>query len=323
MIKNTIAICGASGLVGTKLFALLYEEGHNLVLVGRNAVKLRECFPTAKECLTWEEFPGYVHGASDNQPAIDAVVNLAGAEVLGGPKWDEDYKEIMTKSRVESTKACASAIASCKNAKKIRLITSSSVHAYGLYHDDNHGSFCEGDLPRNNAIVSPQSYLHGLTVEWESATKPAIDAGASVATCRFGVVLDSTGGALAGVMPMFKAFLGGPQGTGRQVMPWISLTDVVHGINFLLKHPEETGPVNFSVPSGGDPNQKVMHALGEAMDRPTFIKIPAFACRLAMGDAVDELVLTGQRVTPKALLDAGYVFHDTDIDEYLKKIFNA
>lgn len=302
---NKVVICGASGLVGSRLFEHLGNEGRSITVVGRNAASLKLRFPTAEAWLDWDGF------AASDPTTMSAIINLAGAGVMDR-RWSDTYKHIMTTSRVASTSSCARHAAANR---EIRLINASAVHAYGIYPGD-HNAFVEGDQPRPGGEAC---FLHDLITAWEAAAQPALEAKAPVALLRLGVVLDSTGGALENMLPLFRAFLGGKQGSGRQIMPWISIDDVVAGIVFLLERPEITGPVNF-VSTGACTNAEVMRNLGKALGRPSLLPMPGFLLRALLGGAGTELVLGGQRVEPRVLLDHGFEFQDNEIEACLRRL---
>ncbi len=303
-----VAICGASGLVGSKLFERLQADDWSITVVGRSPQGLRSRFPAASASIDWQAF------SETDTTDLAAVVNLAGAGVMDR-RWTPAYKRTMTDSRVKSTETCARLVAENPS---IRLVTASSVHAYGIYREDHH-PFVEGDKPLPGGEAC---YLHELITSWEEAAQPAVDAGAPVALMRLGVVLHSSGGALEGLLPLFRAFLGGQQGTGRQIMPWISLDDVVAGIVFLLENPKVNGPVNFVSP-GACTNTEVMKALGKALGRPSLLPMPSVAARLVMGQAATELILAGQRVEPKKLTDHGFQFRDREVEPCLARLLSA
>ncbi|MEM8580351.1 MAG: TIGR01777 family oxidoreductase [Pseudomonadota bacterium] len=301
-----IAICGATGLVGSLLTAKLLQRGDQVIVVGRGIERLRRDVPDATDHLTWEEF------ASAETYALDSIVNLAGAGVMDR-RWTEAYKAIMTQSRVKSTQICANI---CAKHPAIQLSNASSVHAYGV-HAGDHKAFVEGDEPSDGK----NCYLYELYKQWEAATAAASTAGARVVNLRIGVVLASEGGALAETVKPFKVFLGGRHGTGRQILSWISLRDLANAIIFLIDKPEITGPVNMVSPNPCT-NAGFTAAIGAALGKPDFVPMPSSIVRAVMGQAGHELVLLGQRVLPMRLLEAGFEFEDDCIDRSVDGLLN-
>jgi uncharacterized protein (TIGR01777 family) len=148
---------------------------------------------------------------------------------------------------------------------------------------------------------------------WEGALAPARDAGVRVAVARIGVILDGQGGALAKMIMPFKLGVGGVVGSGKQGFPWVSLHDVVRAFRFLLARSELRGPFNVVGPELLD-NAGFTRTLGSVLHRPTVLPLPGFLARAGLGgEMATELLLQGQRVTPTALLEAGFVFDDADL----------
>lgn len=300
-----VVVCGASGMVGRELIGTLRERRQAFAVVGRDSARLSTEFPTAERCMSWADFRQ--RDASD----IGVIVNLAGAGV-NDERWSPDYKKTMSDSRLKSTAICANV---CAENPQVHLINASSVHAYGIY-PDNHPAFTESDRDRRTGTC----YLQELIDDWEAATAPASAAGSAVSLLRIGVVLSTKGGALPPLATPFKYFIGGRFGTGRQVMSWISLRDLVGAIAFLIDHPI-VGPVNLVAPDACT-HAEFARALGRAMNRPSLVPLPAAAVRLILGECGDELVLAGQRVSPTKLLDAGFEFADRDISGCLQHLMS-
>ena len=226
----------------------------------------------------------------------DAVVHLAGAGVLD-ESWTPERKEMLRSSRIRSTELLAEAIARAD--RKPRAFVSSS--AIGYYGIDTGDSVLAEDSPPG------ADFLARLVVDWENAAAPARDLpGVSVTHPRIGLVLGKGGGMLERMLPAFKAFVGGPIGTGAQYMGWIHLVDVVRAIELALDTPELVGPFNLTAPEPVTMNVFAA-ALGEALGRPAALRVPGFAVKLAMG-ARSEAVLSGQRAVPKRLSDARFAF---------------
>ncbi|MEO1046181.1 MAG: TIGR01777 family oxidoreductase [Pseudomonadota bacterium] len=301
----SIVICGASGLVGSLLGRQLHERGDSVIVVGRDSEKLRREFPYGAAHLTWAEL-------EQLQPnEVATLVNLAGAGVME-KRWDEGYKDVMMDSRLISTEACANI---CAQNPQIDLINASSVHTYGV-HPTDHSPFVEGDLPS----TGKDCFLYEMARRWEGATLPAVESGARVVTLRIGVVLSPEGGALIETAKPFKLYLGGRHGTGKQIMSWISLRDLVNAIVFLVYNRDVEGPVNMVSPAPCT-NSEFARALGAALGKSSFLPMPSPVVRAVMGQAGLELVLLGQRVLPEKLLGAGFRFQDREIHQALREMF--
>ncbi len=306
-LSKKIVICGASGMVGTLLSERLHENGHSLILVGRDAEKLEQAFPFNAEFLTWDALSKY----DPNQ--IGIIINLSGAGV-SDKKWTPDYKQTMRDSRLQTTQKCVEV---CKKNSDIRLINASAVSAYGFYEYD-HAPFTEGDTQKRTGT----NFLQELIDDWEASALKAEAFGNRVTLLRTGIVLDRSGGGLPSMAKPYAFFMGGPVGTGEQVMSWISLRDVVSAIEFIIGHPDFTGPVNLTS-TGACSQKKFAKALGKALKKPSAVHMPAFMIKASMGQMGEELVLTGQRVTPLKLLQNDFQFQDTDIDIFLETHYNS
>lgn len=290
-------ICGGSGLVGAGIARALEQKGMAYSVVGRSVDRLQTLFPCASRWLSWSEFE------SDTETELAAVINLAGASVMAR-RWSRAYKQVMTDSRLSTTTICAKV---CATRPRTRLLSASSVHAYGIYSGDHEG-FTEEDRDHRSGTC----YLQELIDAWEDAARPASDAGCSVSWLRIGVVLSEKSGALPSMLPPFRAFVGGRHGSGRQILPWVSLDDLVAMFVFLLEHQALSGPINAVAPNPCT-NAEFARAIGQALGRPAAIPAPSIIVRAMMGQAGHELVLSGQRVLPRRLEDAGFEFRDRDI----------
>lgn len=306
MNRNTVCITGGSGLVGSRLARRLHDDGKDLIIVGRSRERLVAQFPYADRCLDWDGF------AKHPMDDVSAIINLAGASVMG-KKWTPAYKAQMMSSRIDATTAC---VELCKSAPHVDLLNASAISAYGFYVTDG-AAFSEYDTYRR---FGRETFLQKLIDAWENATGPASEAGARVVLLRLGVVFTPDDAVLALFSKLFGAFLGGPAGTGRQVMSWISVEDLVSALAFLLNHRDIAGPVNLVSP-GACQNREFARAMGRALGRPSIVRSPSFLIRALMGQMGDELVLHGQRVVPKRLQDAGFAFQYPEISTYLDDVY--
>ncbi|MGW5746361.1 TIGR01777 family oxidoreductase [Amycolatopsis sp. NPDC003861] len=281
----TVAVTGASGLVGTALTALLTTGGHRVVrLVRRPAESPGE--------RTWQpEAP-----AADLLAGVDAVVHLAGASVAG--RFDESHRRAVRESRIEPTRALAELAARTAGGPAVFV----SASAVGYYGPDR------GDAVLTEESERGQGFLADVVAGWEAATEPASAAGLRVVRVRTGLVLSPRGGLLRLQYPLFAAGLGGPLGTGRQWMPWIGIDDLTDVYLRALTDSVLSGPVNAVSPHPVR-NAEYTHTLGTVLRRPTLLKVPPIGPRLLLGeDGARELAFADQRVTPHRLTEAGHEF---------------
>jgi uncharacterized protein (TIGR01777 family) len=171
--------------------------------------------------------------------------------------------------------------------------------AVGIYGDVPEGTVTEGS-PRGSG------FLADLCSQWEEAALAAKDIGLRVVLPRPGIVLGAEGGALKRMLPPFRFFVGGVIGTGRQWVPWIHQDDMVGILRSALRQEWMEGPINATAP---DPvrMEELAETIGEVLRRPTWLSVPPQALRLAFGE-MSSVILTGQRVIPSRLLEAGHSF---------------
>ena len=295
-----ILIGGSHGLVGTALLKALEAQGHEILRLVRHA-------PTSKREVEWS--PDRYSIALARIEGFDAVVNLAGESIAEG-RWTEDKKRRIRESRVKGTKLLGDALANLTVPPKT-FICASAIGYYGN----------RGDEILTEASAPGDDFLAEVCAEWEQATALATEKGIRVVNARFGVILDTNGGALKKMLPPFRLGAGGRVGNGKQWMSWIALDDVVGALNFALTHDLLRGPVNFVAPSPVT-NAEFTKTLGKALSRPTLFPIPAFGVRLIFGEMGEALLLGGQRVAPKRLMSEGYQFQYPELRSALQRLLS-
>lgn len=297
-----IFMTGGTGFVGTYLAKCLISEGHAVTILTQalSGIELKLTGlsylmgnPTVKG--KWQE------AVRDH----DAIINLAGASIFS--RWTPEQKKILRNSRIETTGNLVAALPD--NAKHITFFSTSAVGYYGFHEDE--------ELIESSP--SGDDFLAKLAHDWEQEALRAQNKEARVIITRFGIVLGKNGGALGQMIPLFKYFVGGPLGSGRQWFSWVHMHDLAEAFIFLLSHKDISGPVNLCSPHPLR-NRDLGDAIGKALQRPSFIPAPGFMIRLILGEFGDAL-LKGQRVIPKRLLEAGFTFRYPDIKEALKDIF--
>lgn len=292
-----VAFTGSGGLIGSAVSADLAAAGHEIVRLVRGTPRGGE--------VPWDPAAPCDLSALDG---VDAVIHLAG-ENVGAGRWTPARKTAIRTSRVDGTRNLVASLLQMKHPPRVLLAAS----AIGWYGD------C-GDAPVDETAPAGDSFFGHLVADWEAELAPARTAGMRAVAMRFGVVLARDGGALAKMLPPFRLGLGGPLGTGRQVMSWIALEDVVACVRLLLAADGITGPVNFTAP-GAVTNREFAAALGRVLRRPALLPAPAFALRLLLGrEMADELLLSGARVVPARLLAAGFRFAYPDLEPALLRI---
>jgi hypothetical protein len=234
----------------------------------------------------------------------DGVINLAG-EPIAQKKWTYTQRRRIERSRIDATHSLVQACAKAKPRPKF-LINASAVGYYGA----------RGDEIITEEAPPGDDFLSVLCQNWEAEAKKAEELGLRVVRLRTGVVLGSGGGALAKMAEPFRFFVGGPLGSGQQWISWIQLEDLVRLIFEAVNNPLAQGPLNATAPHPVR-NKEFTHTLGKVMHRPSWIPVPGFALKLALGDMADML-LTGQRVVPAAAEKLGFQFRYPDLQQALE-----
>ncbi len=294
-----IAVTGSTGLVGSALVVLLERRNHEVLRLVRNQ------HDTGAGAAYWDPAAGVLDPAT--LTGVDAVVHLAGENIASG-RWTPEFKARVSSSRTEPTRLIARTLASMANGPRIFL----SASAVGYYGHRGDTPLTEQDRPGNDFLAS-------LCVEWESATRPAAEAGVRVNQLRMGMVLAKEGGALAKMLPLFRMGLGGVVSNGRQHMSWVTLHDAVRAIAHLLETAAPEGPVNVTAP-GPVTNRVFTRTLAHVLNRPALLPVPAFAARIALGEMADAVLLSSIRVMPAALEQQGFVFHHPTLEEALRTL---
>jgi uncharacterized protein (TIGR01777 family) len=226
---------------------------------------------------------------------FEAVIHLAG-ENLSARRWSAEFKNLILDSRATSTSLLASTLAGLKHPPKV-LVSASATGFYGN----------RGEETLDERSPAGTGFLPQVCRAWEEATQIAADKGIRVVNLRTGMVLATSGGALAKMLTPFKLGLGGRIGSGRQYWNWIALDDLVEVFQHTLMHDGLRGPVNAVAPNPVT-NLEFTQTLGRVLGRPTIFPVPAFAARLAFGEMADELLLASQRVVPSKLRESNFTF---------------
>ncbi|HJZ89214.1 MAG TPA: TIGR01777 family oxidoreductase [Polyangia bacterium] len=299
-----VVVAGASGFLGVPLCARLLAEGHSVSALSRDPDAAAQLLPSVR-CLRWDG-----RSLGDWAAAVgeaDGVVNLAGASV-GERRWTAAYKQEIRSSRIEATRALAAALGGSHRPGRV-LVSASGV---GYYGDT-------GDAEVSEDTPAGSDFLAEVCQAWEGEAHRAAAAGVRVVAVRTGIVLGAGGGALARMVTPFKLLVGGPIGSGRQWMPWIHRDDEIALLVFALTTAAARGPMNATAPSPVR-MREFAQALGRALSRPAFARVPGFMLRLAVGEFAQAL-LGGQRALPRAACRWGFQFRYQTLEQALAAIF--
>lgn len=291
-----IAIGGATGLVGKQLSSFLSGGGHSVVPLVRGS----DATPAGG--IAWNPERGHIDAAA--LEGVDAVVHLGGVSIAR--RFTAAHKAAVMRSRVESTILLAKTLASLRRPPRT-FVVASAIGIYGNRGDeflDEHSAPGTGFLPE-------------VCIAWEKSADAARAAGIRVVHLRIGIVLTPLGGALASMLPPFRAGVGGRVGDGRQVMSWIALDDAIGAIHHALMNEAIAGPINLTGPQPVT-NAEFTAALGRALRRPAFFPVPTFAIKALLGEMGEALLLGGTRATPGVLMNSGFRFLCPTIHDALR-----
>ncbi|CAM2848389.1 TIGR01777 family oxidoreductase [Rariglobus hedericola] len=288
-------IAGASGLVGRALTAFLQTQGHTVLRLVRRATRERD-----------EVFWNPAKGEVDPQAmrGVDGVINLSG-EGVADRRWSAERKAAILRSRIDSTRTVVSAIGAVQS-ERLRPFVFVSASAIGIYGN-------RGDEVLDESAVTGSGFLADVCTAWEREAVAADALGVRVVELRTGVVLTPAGGALAKLLPVFKAGLGGRLGNGKMWMSWISLDDLVGVIYHAVLDRRCAGPVNAVAPQAVT-NADFTRVLGRVLCRTAVLPVPAVVLRTVFGEMADETLLSSARVVPAKLAEAGYGFRHESVE---------
>ena len=294
-----VIVTGSNGLIGSALVRDLADEGHIVTRL------VRPASGTVGDAVIWDPGKGTVD--QNGLKGHDAVVHLAG-ENIAGSSWTPERKALIRDSRVGGTRLL------CKSLQRLASPPATLVcaSAVGYYGDRGHELLREDNPPG-------KGFLSEVCREWEEATEEIARTGVRVVNLRIGMVLSAEGGALAKMLPAFRAGAGARIGSGEQYMSWIALPDLVGVIRHALATDSLKGPVNAVAPHPVT-NREFTKSLGRILGRPTVVFLPAFAARLLFGEMANEMLLASTRVEPAKLLASGYRFRLPDLEGALRSL---
>ena len=297
-----IFITGGTGFVGRHLVSRFIGEGHTVTVLSRSE-KGSGRLPGGTSIVLGD--PTEAGAWQDSVKGQDCIINLAGTSLFS--RWTPEAKKLIRESRISTTRNIVDAIEPSEG-KDVALFSTSAVGYYGFHGDEE---LAEESPPGDD-------FLARVAVEWENEALRAEERGTRVVITRFGIVLGEKGGALGQMISIFRKYLGGPLGSGKQWFSWIHMGDLVGAFIFLMAHREISGPVNLTSPTPIR-NEELAMALGKVMHRPSFLPAPGFMLKLLLGE-FGSVLLEGQRVIPRKLLDSGYAFIYPEIEGALQSL---
>ncbi|MBF0475274.1 MAG: TIGR01777 family protein [Deltaproteobacteria bacterium] len=297
-----ILITGGSGFVGRTLTSQLTGRGHQVIILTRSSSPGPPPNPNATYLTGNPLKPGDWQQTASQ---CDGVINLAGQNIF--TRWTDEVKQGIYDSRILTTRHIVEALSRATKGSPRFLFSTSAVGYYG----DRENMEVDEDTPPGT------DFLAHVCQDWENEALQA-ERYARVVLCRFGIVLGRNGGALGQMIPLFNHFLGGPLGSGKQWFSWIHEQDLAGIFIWLLDHPNISGPLNCTTPNPVQ-NRELARSLGQALHRPAFLPAPGFMIRLVMGE-LGSVLLSGQKVLPRKLVNAGFEFSFPDLSRALGNI---
>jgi uncharacterized protein (TIGR01777 family) len=297
-----IVVAGGTGLIGQALVPDLVKRGHQVWVLSRQPGQVG--LPDGVQAVGWDaKSPQGWEGVAAE---ADAMINLAGANI-GARPWTNERKRLIRDSRVNAGQAIVAALREAGQRPRVVL----QIAGVGYYGD-------RGDEPLDESAAPGNDYLARVAADWENSTQAVEALGVRRVVLRAGVVLARKGGVLAPFVLQNRLFAGGPLGSGRQWISWIHILDLVHAFNFFLENQEAQGVINVTSP---EPVTNVVfgRTVAQVMHRPFWAPAPAFALRAVLGE-MSTLVLDGQRVLPKRLLEMGFRFEFGELKKALEDL---
>lgn len=293
-------VTGATGFIGRQLVKELLEENTEVFVLTRNKKVCNRIFENKVKAIS-------TLAEVSSTEKIDCIINLAG-EPIANKRWSKAQKQKLLYSRLETTKNLIKLISKLE-IKPECLISASAIGYYGS----------QGDQILDEDSNPAEEFTHQLCAAWEAEALQAKTHGVRVCITRLGVVLGKNGGALQKMLPAFNLGLGGKLGSGKQYFSWVSLDDATSAIRYLTKNQWCQGVYNLTSPNPVT-NAEFTNSLGKALNRPTKLPMPTLVIKILLGEMGDRLLLNGQRVYPKNLLQSGFTFKFDNLNSALESI---
>lgn len=297
-----VILAGGSGTIGNALARELIQAGHQVIVLSRNPQRVT--VPSGVRLSGWDAYSAEGWGCLVEE--CDAIVNLAGENLAAG-RWTEERWRRIVDSRLAAGWAVTEAVQAAKCKPRL-VIQASAVGYYGRLDD---------------RIVTEESpagsdRLANICLDWEASSRKVEEVGVRWIAVRTGIVISRQSQALKPLLLQYRLFAGGPLGSGKQWWSWITLSDEVGAIRFLLENEGSQGVYNLTAPNPL-PMDDFGRTLGIVLKRPHRLPVPAFALKVAFGE-MSTILLDGQRVLPKRLLEAGYSFQYPELRGALEAI---
>lgn len=284
-----LVISGSTGFLGSKISSFFKAQGDEVI------------------GLTRDDFKKDAPALAQKLEGAKYVIHLAGAPVI--KRWTKAYRKEIYDSRILTTRLLVDAMATMEKPPPHFICAS----ATGIYPDQ--GEHCE------TTTATADSFLGKVCRDWEAEAMRAEACCWRVLIFRFGIILGKEGGALPQMLVPFKKGFGGQIASGKQMMSWTHIDDVVDIFRFATDHMKFRGVANICSPSPVS-NKEFTETLERALLKPARFRVPAIALRMVYGEGATVLT-GGQTAIPCNLNDNGYGFIFPDLYDALKDLVSA
>lgn len=301
-----IMIAGATGFVGQALTKHLLAKGYTVSVLTRKIRPDQPSWGNQVQWYTWDTLEAHTLAS------LNVIINLCG-ENIAQKRWSQSRQQEIMASRITTTQQLAQ-YCSQLGSKSPKLLNASAIGVYDAYSSIDQSPCYDEDSPID--FTHYPHFLARVARQWEMATWCARDRGVTVINCRFGVILDPSGGALKQLLPSFRWGLGARLGHGRQAFCFISLDDAVRALDFLITTTTLQGPINIVSPTTVT-QCEFADSLAKILHRPRLLRIPSWMITALLGQMGTELLLSGAVVKPKRLQENGFVFLHSDLKRFI------
>ena len=303
-----ILISGGSGFIGSAFSDWLQNHADIPLQITWLTRDASQAHPQYVTMMTYDEL-------QTSPLSFDVIINLAGTGIADA-RWSDERKQLLLDSRLKPTQALLDYMARIE-VKPQLLVSGSAIGWYGA----------QGNRPLNESSSFEQDFAHDLCETWEQLALQATEYGVPVALVRTGIVIHPTGGMAGKLLTPFKMCVGGQLGDGEQIMSWISRTDWIRAAWFIIEKAlsaasnneaqADSKIYNLTAPNPIT-NATFTKAMGSWLHRPTLFTLPTPLLKLMFGE-MSTLLVDGQKVLPTALLEAGFTFEHTTIQQALEQ----
>jgi len=307
---ETVLITGGTGMIGKALTQALIERGYEVIVLTRNIPSEKSNSASRITFALWD-----VAKQTIDKNAIskaDHIIHLAGASVAE-KRWTDERKKEIVSSRVDSGKLIVENLKNISNKVKT-VISATAIGWYGPDKIDGK-KFIEEDPASND-------FLGQTCKQWEAAIEPVSFLDKRLVKLRIGIVFSNEGGAYSEFKKPLRFGLATILSSGKQIISWIHIDDLVRIILFALENEKMQGTYNAVAPNPAS-NKEVVLAIAKEEKGKAFIPVhvPALTLKIRLGEMSIE-VLKSAKVSSKKIQDAGFIFQYPDLGTAISQLAN-